>query len=148
MSLRDERAGQRLTIMVILVALALTLLLVASSVRAASRPTLHVRPSVASAGGRVLVAGTGFRANRSVYLYVGQPRSEVDLIKTLRASAHGGFRTRVPIGRWVAPGRYVLMACQLGCRVKVSVNFRIVRAAGASDRTTLAGAAASRRMGR
>jgi hypothetical protein len=77
-------------------------------------------------GGSILVTGRHWAPRATVQLLIGPPRSEADPVGSVRTTAAGTFRRRLPIAAGARPGRYVLLACRRSCRVKASATLRIL----------------------
>ena len=97
---------------------------------AAAKPGLRVQPGTVVAGGRLTLIGSGFKHNEVVRFYVGPPRAGADYWGSTRTGGKGGFRKAFRINPRVGTGRWVVVACQRGCRIKASASFRTKAASG------------------
>lgn len=104
--------------------LALSATLVATSV-AGHRPSVRVTPRTVDPGETLRVTGKGWPKRSKVALFIGVENGDADRVRTVRTSRRGGFRTRLRISREAEPGRYVILACQRGCRTKALRAFGV-----------------------
>jgi hypothetical protein len=89
------------------------------------KPLLRARPSAVKRGQAITFSGTGFRPQLPVTLLIGPPRAHADRFANVRTNSAGAFNRRYRFSsRWVR-GPYVVLACQLQCRVKARTSVRI-----------------------
>ena len=94
---------------------------------ASATPKLAVRPTAVAAGSSAAFIATGFRANTTLQLLIGLPRSEAELAATARTNASGAVTIRLKFPAAATPGTYVALGCQAGCRVKANRAFTITK---------------------
>jgi len=101
---------------------------------AAAKPTLKVSPSRASPGTTITYSGRHWRARSTITLLIGPPNSEADRFSSARTSSSGTFRKKLRLPAAATPGKYVVLACRLSCRVKAQANLTITGGASMSSR--------------
>jgi hypothetical protein len=92
---------------------------------APARAVLRASPARRRRGGTVTFTGAGFLPRRAVALLIGRSRAHAFKFATARGTARGTFRKRYRLSARAAPGVYVVLACQLQCRIKASARLRI-----------------------
>jgi hypothetical protein len=84
---------------------------------------LHARPATARTGARLRFSGTGFAPGKPVTLIFGRGGKHLKRLGSAHPGTTGGFSVRLHVrGR---SGRYVVRACQLGCRIKATTRLRV-----------------------
>jgi hypothetical protein len=85
---------------------------------------LRVRPPAVPPGGTLTITGSGFRPRVRVTISVRQSFGRTtSKLGRVQATAKGGFRLSRTISRSSNAGRYVVIACQRGCRTKATARF-------------------------
>jgi hypothetical protein len=96
------------------------------TVRVIAHAKLHAVPASAHTGARMKLVGAGFAPAKAVSLVMGPPRANVTArFGAVRADARGNFSKSVFVSKKTRAGRYVLIACQLKCRVKATAAVRV-----------------------
>lgn len=110
----------------VLLAAALTITLLLAPSTSGRGPSLRVKPSVAAIGGTIKVSGIHFYANKTVSLYIGVPNSDVGgRVASKRTNARGSFKKNIRLSNSIDPGKWVVLACQRGCRTKATKRFTV-----------------------
>jgi hypothetical protein len=124
--------GRVLPVLVVVAAISAAGVIAPASAHASSAsasPSVRVSPESVQRGEAIVVTGRGWRRTADVELLIGPPRSEGKLVATVRTTSQGTFRRRLTLPAFVQRrlGRWVLLACRRGCRVKAVKSFHLVR---------------------
>jgi hypothetical protein len=84
---------------------------------------LHARPATARTRARVRFSGSGFAPGKAVTLTFGPGGKHLKRLGSAHPGATGVFSVRLRV-RGLS-GRYVVRACQLGCRIKATAGLRV-----------------------
>jgi hypothetical protein len=87
---------------------------------------LRIQPPVVVRGNSIKLTGTGFRPNLKVTLDVRRPLSTKRArFGSVTAGGKGGFVLTKRISRSTVAGKWVVRACQRGCRIKTTARFYV-----------------------
>lgn len=93
--------------------------------KCSKRPALSATPTTIASGAMTTFRGACFRPRRTVTLRIGRTGTTAERFTSVRTSANGRFAKRHRFGQDVAPGTYVVLACQNQCRIKASTRIKI-----------------------
>ena len=87
---------------------------------------LRIQPPVVVRGSSIKLTGTGFRPNLTVTLDIRRPlATKRARFGSVIAGRKGGFVLTKKISRSTGAGKWVVRACQRGCRIKVTARFYV-----------------------
>lgn len=92
-----------------------------------SVPRLAAAPAAVRPGAVLRLTGSGFPRHVRVVLLAGPREALATRIGSAVTGARGDFVAAVRVRPRSAPGRFVAVACEAGCRLRASARFRIVR---------------------
>jgi hypothetical protein len=87
---------------------------------------LRVQPPVVQRGSSIKLIGTGFRPNLKVTLDVRRPlAAKRARFGSVTVGRKGGFVLTKTISRSTGAGKWVVRACQRGCRITATARFYV-----------------------
>lgn len=121
-----SRAPRSIALALGLIVCAIAALAAGAVAKRHAAPRLHATPARVAPGGTVVLYGRGFPANAHIVLRATPPGGDSARIGEAHTGLRGGFVAPIEIDAGAAPGAYVAAACHDRCRLKATVQFRVL----------------------